>query len=491
MKLLEICRKSDIKCPKHLENLEVDGISSRSREIKENYVFVCLNGTKADGHNYIDAAVLNGACAVVIENENFLCENAILVDSTRVALAKMMNAFCDEPTKDLRFIGVTGTNGKTSVAAMLKNIFDEIKHPSEVIGTLNCSSFRNVPSDSTANFTTPDPEELFPLLRRMRDGGVKTVIMEASSHALKLQKLAPINFEIGIFTNLSEDHLDFHTCMEDYFNSKLHLFEKCKLGIINIDDEYGKRINSLASCEIKTCSMEQDADYFAKKIEFLGEVGTRYEIQYQDELFENFCKVPGHFMIMNSMQACACALELKIDKNYIKNAFENFYGVKGRLEKSEIFEGWGFAVFIDYAHTPDALFKVLNTVNSFKESNQRTVLVFGCGGDRERQKRSKMGEIATDNADLVIITSDNPRSEKPNLIINDILSGIVDKRNFLVIPDRKMAIEYVIATARKGDIIILAGKGHENYEINALGKIHFDEREILRELYKKYYEKEK
>ena len=491
MKLLEICKKAGIICPNHLENIEVEGISSRSNEIKKNYVFVCLEGTKLDGHNYIDAAILNGAVAIVIENEKFLCENAILVDSTRVALSKMMNAFCLEPTKDLRFIGITGTNGKTSVAAMLKNIFDEINYPSEVIGTLNCSSFSQVSGDSTANFTTPDPEELFPVLRRMRDGGVKMVIMEASSHALKLQKLAPIDFEIGIFTNLTEDHLDFHTCMEDYFNSKLQLFDKCKIGIINIDDDYGKRIVSLAPCKIKTCSMKQNADYFAKEVESFGEEGTRYRIQTKYNLFDNICNVPGYFMIMNSMQACACALELKIDENDIKRAFKNFCGVKGRLEKCEIFEGWGFTVFIDYAHTPDALLKALSTINSFKKSGQRTVLVFGCGGDREVQKRSIMGKIATENADFVIITSDNPRSENPNLIINDILSEIVDMDNFAVIPDRKKAIEYAIATARDGDIILLAGKGHENYEINAHGRFNFDEREILREMYKKYYEKEK
>ncbi|MBR2381963.1 MAG: UDP-N-acetylmuramoyl-L-alanyl-D-glutamate--2,6-diaminopimelate ligase [Clostridia bacterium] len=491
MKLLEICQRAGIKCPEHLEKTEVEGISSRSYEIKENYVFVCLNGTRADGHNYIDAAILNGAVAVVIENENFLCENAILVDNTRVALANMMNAFCLEPTKDLRFIGITGTNGKTSVAAMLKHIFDYTNHPSEVIGTLNCSSFSIVKGDPTANFTTPDPEELFPLLQRMRDGGIKTVIMEASSHALKLQKLAPINFEIGIFTNLSEDHLDFHFDMEDYFNSKLRLFEKCKLGIINVDDEYGKRIVALAPCQIKTCSAEQNADFVAKEIEIFGEDGTQYKIETQENIFENFCGVPGQFSVMNSMQACACALMLNIDKNDILRSFKSFRGVKGRLEKCGLFEGRGFAVFIDYAHTPDALLKVLITINSFKKAGQRTVLVFGCGGDREKQKRSLMGEIAVQNADFVIVTSDNPRSEKPNLIINDILLNIIDCDNFAVIPNRKNAIEYAIATARAGDIILLAGKGHENYEINALGRFHFDEREILEEMFKKYYEKEK
>ena len=491
MKLLEICEKAGIKCPQYLEEIEVEGISSRSYEIKENYVFVCLNGTRVDGHSFIDAALLNGACAVVIENDNFLCDVSIKVDSTREALAKMMNAFCGEPAKQLRFIGITGTNGKTSVAAMLKNIFDEIDHPSEVIGTLNCSSFSLLNDDSTANFTTPDPEELYPMLCRMSDAGVKTVIMEASSHALKLQKLAPIEFEIGIFTNLTEDHLDFHLNMEDYYNSKLCLFHKCKLGIINVDDEYGKRIAKIEPCKIKTCSLLQKADYYSKNVELFGDSGIRYKVKAQDDAIEIFCRVPGKFSIMNSMQASACAHLLNIDKNDIEKSFKSFWGVKGRLEKSELFEGGGFAVFIDYAHTPDALSKLLETFNEIKKAEQRLVLVFGCGGDREKQKRSIMGEIATANADFVIITSDNPRSENPNLIINDILSRIVDKSNFAVIPDRRCAIESAIATARRGDIIVLAGKGHENYEINSFGRIPFDERAVLQEIYDKYYEKEK
>lgn len=491
MKLLDICQKANIKCPKHLESIEIEGISSRSDEIKENYVFVCLVGTKVDGHSFIDAALLNGACAVIIENDNFSCERSILVDSTRVALAKMMNIFCGEPTKKLKFIGITGTNGKTSVAAMLRHILSKTNHPTEVIGTLNCSSFSQICDDSKSNFTTPDPEELYPMLQRIAVSGIEYVVMEASSHALKLQKLAPINFKIGIFTNLTEDHLDFHLNMEDYFNSKLQLFKKCELGIINIDDDYGKRILSLSPCKILTCSMEQIADFQAKDFENLGIYGTRYRIKAKNNSIDVFCRVPGKFSVLNSMQAIACASLLDIDKSDIERSFKSFSGVKGRLEKIELFEGRGLAVFIDYAHTPDALLKVLNTVNSFKKADQRTILIFGCGGDRERQKRSLMGKIATENADFVIITSDNPRSEDPNSIINDILSGIVDRNNFSVIPSRKSAIEYVIATARRGDIILLAGKGHENYEINSFGKIHFDEREILQEIYHKNYEKEK
>ena len=489
MKLLDICQKTEITCPNHLENIDILGITSNSQKVREGYIFVCLNGTKNDGHRYINDALLRGACAVIIEKEIFSCQCSILVGDTRATLAKMMNIFCGEPTKNLKFIAVTGTNGKTSVSAMIKNIFDKANIPCEVIGTIHNSSFLEKNDDLTANFTTPDPEELYPLLRRISGAGIKVVVMEASSHALKFKKLEPIEFEIGIFTNLTEDHLDFHLTMEDYFKSKLTLFDKCKRGIINIDDEYGKLILKTSSCAHSTCSLKQIANYRATEIDYQDERGVKYKTRTFEKEIDIFCKVPGEFSVINSMQAVACALEFGIDEYVIKNAFKTFGGVKGRLEKIEFFEGWGFAVFIDYAHTPDALQKILDTINGFKKPNQRVILLFGCGGDREKEKRKIMGEIATKNADFVVVTSDNPRSEQPNAIINEILVGMKNASNIAVIPNRKNAIEYAIATARKGDIILLAGKGHENYEINASGRVPFDEREILYELYKKYYER--
>ena len=490
MKLLDICQKTDINCPKHLENTDVLGITSNSERVREGYLFVCLEGTKTDGHRYINDALLNGAAAVVIEKESFSCQCSIFVDDTRSALAKMMNVFCDEPTKKLKFIAVTGTNGKTSVSVMIRNIFAKANIPCEVIGTLNQSSFLDKIDDLTANFTTPDPEELYPMLRRISGGGIKVVIMEASSHALKLKKLEPIEFEIGIFTNLTEDHLDFHLTVEDYFKSKLTLFDKCKRGIINIDDEYGKLILKASSCAHSTCSLKQIANYRACDIEYLGERGIKYKLKTFNKEIDVLCNIPGEFSVLNSMQAAACALEFGIDENTVRDALKNFDGVRGRLEKIDVFEGWGFAAFIDYAHTPDALQKLLDTVNGFKNPDQRVVLLFGCGGDREKQKRKIMGEIAVKNADFVIVTNDNPRSENPNTIINEILMGMTEANNFAVIPDRRNAIEYAIATARKGDIILLAGKGHENYEINESGRMPFDEREVLYGLYKKILRKE-
>lgn len=491
MKLQDICRKADINCPAHLENIEIAGITSDSKNVAKDYIFVCLLGTKTDGHHHIDNAIVNGASVVVVERKEYLSENAILVENTRVALSHLMNAFCGEPTKELRFIGITGTNGKTSTSVMIKNILDKNNTPCEVIGTLNCSSFSPNTDSSKTNFTTPDPEELYPMLRRISDAGIKTVVMETSSHALALDKLDPINFEIGIFTNLTEDHLDFHHTMEDYFKSKLRLFNKCRVGIINIDDEYGKKIIQLAPCKIKTCSMSGSADYLAENIKILGESGTEYTLKTKDDEISLACTVPGIFSVMNSMQASACALELEIDKNIVKRSVKSFNGVKGRLEKLEFLRGWGFAVFIDYAHTPDALSKLIATANSFKREGERVVLLFGCGGDREKEKRKIMGKIATESADFVIITSDNPRSENPNAIINDILCGVGEAKNYVVIPDRKNAIEYAVAMSREGDIILLAGKGHENYEINASGKHPFDEREVVRRAFDKYYGRRK
>ena len=489
MKLSDICQRIGVACPNNLKSIEVKGITSNSGVVSDGYIFVCLDGTKNDGHRYINDALLRGAAAVVIEKQDFSFERSILVGDTRAILAKMMNVFCGEPTKKLKFIAVTGTNGKTSVTVMIKNIFDKANIPCEVIGTLNNSSFLEKTDDSLANFTTPDPEELYPMLRRISDGGKQIVIMEASSHALKLKKLEPIEFEFGIFTNLTEDHLDFHLTMEDYFKSKLTLFDKCRRGIINIDDDYGKLILKSSSCDLTSCSIKQNADYFAKDIEFGGERGVKYKLKNKEKEIDIISNIPGEFSVYNSMQASICALEFGIDEYTVRNAFKNFDGVCGRLEKIDFFEGRGFAVFIDYAHTPDALQKLLDTVNGFKKSNQRMVLIFGCGGDREKEKRQTMGKIASENADFVIITSDNPRSEKPNLIINDILMGIKDKSNFVIIPKRKNAIEYAIATAKKGDITLLAGKGHENYEINARGRVPFDERKILYRLYKQYYER--
>ncbi len=484
MELRYICQRLDIKCPKSLENIEVEGITSNSKKVKRGYLFVCLSGGKNDGHHYIDEALMNGACAAVIENDAYLCQKAILVDSTRLFLAMAMNVFCDEPTAKMKFVGITGTNGKTSTASMLKNIFDEANISCEIIGTLNSSQYAEKCDDPTVNFTTPDPEILYPMLKRMADNGVKFVVMEASSHALFYEKLAPISFEIGIFTNLTEDHLDFHRSMEDYFKSKLKLFDACKLGIINTDDEYGKIIIN-KKYNTKTCSAFENADYYVKYVEKTID-GSKYTLIFKEKELKINCAVPGQFSIANSLYACACALELGIDEKIVQSAFDKFTSVEGRFEKFQAPCGLDLSVIIDYAHTPDALNKLLLEVNSFKREGQRTVLLFGCGGEREKEKRYLMGKIASQNADFVIITNDNPRSEDPSEIINEILLGFEGEKNFVVIPNRKIAIEFAIASHKAGDIVLLAGKGHEKYLIDKDGVHPFDERKILENAFKKY-----
>lgn len=485
MELRYICQKLDIKCSKSLENIEITGITSNSKKVENGYLFVCLSGGKKDGHHYIDEALMRGACAVVIEKNAYLSSNAILVDSTREFLSMAMNIFCGEPTEKMKFIGITGTNGKTSTASVLKSIFDEAGISAEVIGTLNSSRYSKKSDDPTVNFTTPDPEILYPMLKRMAEGGVKFVVMEASSHALFYEKLAPISFEIGIFTNLTEDHLDFHLSMEDYFKSKLKLFDQCKLGIINIDDEYGKRITDKKIYTIKNCSAFENADYCAKDVKKTFE-GSKYTIAFNEKELKITCAVPTQFSIANSLYACACALELGIDENIVQRAFEKFKGVEGRFEQVQVPKELDLTVYIDYAHTPDALEKLLCEINSLKNKWQRTVLLLGCGGEREKEKRSIMGKIASQNADFVIITNDNPRREDPNEIINDILLGFNGEKNFVIIPNRKTAIEFAVASHKQDDILLLAGKGHEKYIIDAEGVHQFDERKILKIAFEKY-----
>ena len=492
MTLLTLCEQIGAKCPRHLEEQEVRGITSSSKKVKDGYVFVCIEGTHIDGHLYIGEALERGALAVVVEKKEYLNGQAIFSPNSRKTLSYMLDAFYSFPSKKMKFIGVTGTNGKTSVSVMLKNILDSADIPCGLIGTVKCSSLgveiEKHPDNPLSNMTTPDPEELYPMLASMACDGVRYVIMEATSHALFLEKLAPIEFDVGIFTNLTQDHLDFHPSMDEYFKAKLKLFEQSRVGIVNIDDAFGEKIKELAPCTVKTCSARgKNCDYGAENIKNMSVSGVEYTLESADGSFPLYCSVPGTFSVMNSMQAAACAMEIGIDSKTVQRSFESFCGICGRLERVSFSEDVDFSVFIDYAHTPDALENLISSAKGFRAAGQRIVLLFGCGGDRDRGKRSKMGRIATDGADFVIITSDNSRSEDPESIIKEILTGVDKKDNFTVIPDRKAAIEYAIASSRAGDIILLAGKGHETYEINASGRHAFDERSIAADAVKKYY----
>lgn len=480
MRLYDICLRLGIEIPSKLKNTDISRVTSRSEDACQGSLFVCLKGTRDDGHRYIAKAFENGAEAVVIEDRGYIGERTLCVEDTRAALSRMMDLICGEPADKMRITGVTGTNGKTSVSAMIKNILDTADMPCGVIGTLTGARVGD------ASLTTPDPEELYPMLAYLLKSGVRDVVMEASSHALKLKKLEPISFDVGIFTNLTEDHLDFHGDMEDYFKSKFELFKRCRVGIINIDDEYGKCIAALAPCDIMTYSLRDGADIAVRSLRYLGADGSIVDISSPWGELKIRCRAPGEISVQNALASVGAALELGARISDVEEAFESFRGVCGRLERVELPEGCSFSVFIDYAHTPDALLKALRTINKIKDDGSRTILVFGCGGDREREKRSVMGDIAVSCADLVIVTADNSRSESTSAIINDILRGVGEKKNFIVSPSRKRAIEYAIATAERGDVILLAGKGHERYEINRNGRYPFDEREIVKQAYKIY-----
>ncbi len=515
MKLIELLRDTDIECEceknisdRLLDELEIFHMTSDSREVKEGSLFVCVQGFRSDGHSYIREAAEKGARAVVVQYgaeydmSIFRGANAPLrlkSRNTRRAIAFLWNNFYGRPSDKMKLIAVTGTNGKTSVTFMLRAIFSAAMIKTGLIGTVVCYSGDRRLSvrsgDECANMTTPDPGELYKMLAMMAEDGVETVLLEATSHALSLSKLDPLHFDAAVFTNLTPDHLDFHGSMENYLEAKKKLFSMADIAIINGDDRYGKEIAFAAEegrCRrVRLCSCRdgRQADYTAMNIKSMGEDGSEYILSSVFSVFKLKSPIPGHFTVINTLEAATAALEMGIEPGYIRDGLRHMSGVDGRLERIKLGATPGFSVFIDYAHTPDALENLLRAANGFGKKGSRIVLLFGCGGDRDRGKRAVMGEIASRLADFVVITSDNSRSEDPSDIISDITVGFNynARAHAVVIEDRKRAIEYVIENALTGDIILLAGKGHEEYEIDKNGRHPFSEKAIVKEAVRKYY----
>ncbi len=491
------------------DELEISGIFSDSRRVKADSLFVCIAGTKADGHEHIEEAAEKGASVILaekgapIDGKIFLRKDAPILlqtENTRKALAYLWNSWYLRPAEDLKLIAVTGTNGKTSVTHMLREIFDTALYKTGLIGTVKCYSGEKLVSirsdDENANMTTPDPKELYHMLSVMRDDGVKYVFIEATSHALALDKLAPLRFEAAVFTNLTPDHLDFHKSMENYLEAKKKLFHMADTAIINGDDAYGMAIYDEAEkggCKnIRLCTLDEHRrlDYTAMNIKGLGCDGVEYILSSVCSVFKIKSPIPGRFTVMNTLQAASCALALGIDCRSIQDALRHMRGIDGRFERIKLCSGADFSVFIDYAHTPDALENLLLTARDFRKKEQRIVLLFGCGGDRDRSKRCEMGRIASHLADFTVITSDNSRSEDPRDIISDITVGFdfsFAHAQAQIIVDRREAIYYAIENALKGDIILLVGKGHEEYEIDKDGKHPFSEKDIAREAAEIFY----
>jgi len=449
-----------------------------SRKAFAGCIFVCVAGHNNDGHDYIDDAIKKGAVVIVAEQVRDGCVGgaAILkIDNTRLVAARLYNAWYKKPSDRLKIVGVTGTNGKTSVSYMLESIFIEAGIPCAVIGTLGCRINGIETELCRTGLTTPDSSELYPLLAHLADIGIAYVFMEVSSHSLALSRVEGLDFEYGIFTNLTRDHLDFHGDMESYFEAKAKLFEHCRGKIINTDDPWGARLfRKYENCISCSRSTGNSVALLPKcDIE-----GIDYTLCFRNESHKIKSPVLGDFAVTNSLLAATLSLDAKIGAEDVTEGLSRFFGVEGRMER--ISTERGFDVIIDYAHTPDALERLLTSLHSFRRDGTRIILMFGCGGERDKGKRKQMAHIASRLSDFVIVTSDNPRDEDPDAIIADVMKGIDKEKPYAKIESREAAINYAVRIARKGDILVFAGKGHEKYQITAEGKLHFDEREIMR-----------
>jgi len=458
------------------EDVEVKELRYNSRKVEKGDVFCCVVGTFADGHKYAAQAVEAGAAALVVERQLELDVPQILVENTRVAMAEMAAAYYGNPADEMVMVGITGTNGKTSTSYMLKSVAERMGKKVGLIGTI-----RNMIGDIIIDTerTTPESVDLQRILRQMKDENVDVVIMEVSSHSLDQKRVHGISYDIGCFTNLTQDHLDYHKTFENYFSAKKLLFAQCKKAVINLDDSYAADMVAGMDIPVMSVGVREQADITASEIDITTR-GVQFDFNYRNVTSRFNVPIPGLFSVFNAMSAAGIALSLGWTLDSIKYGLEHMVSVSGRLEplptgKNE------FTVLLDYAHTPDALENLLKTVRGF--ATGRVVTLFGCGGDRDHAKRPIMGEIAGRFSDFAIVTSDNPRSENPMDIIASVEDGVKKSGcEYIIIENRRDAIEYALKNAKKNDVIILAGKGHENYqEING-GKQHFDEKEIVSEI---------
>ena len=453
-----------------MEDREVENITDNSEKCAEGSIFVCHKG----GEKYLSSALSKGAVLVIADKK--LSENCVVVEDTRKAYSLLCAEFFSHSYKKLRLIGVTGTNGKTTVSSMIYHILSCSGRKCALIGT---AGYLSCDEEREASLTTPDPFEMHRMFYEMTKCKTEFCIMECSSQGLVQERLHPLNFEVGIFTNLSADHLDYHGDMESYRNAKEKLFTLSEKSVINLDDDYAESMAEASNGKVITYSLSKDeADFTAKYIRF-SEGITDYVIVAREMIHRVRLQTPGNYNIYNSMAAMITAMECGISLEESANALKNFYGVKGRFEF--VPTNKDYKVIIDYAHTPDSLKQVLLSLSSFPKN--RIITLFGCGGNRDKSKRGEMGRIAAFYSDMVILTSDNPRDEKPSDIIDDIIEGVgITKTPVYIIENRRKAIEYALQKAQKNDIILLAGKGHETYQVTSEGKKPFDERKIVAEL---------
>lgn len=473
MKLSEILR--GIEVLGSYNDVEVADITQDSRLVKEGSLFVCVKGSVFDGHTVAKEMLDNGAAAVVVERDLGL-DNQIVVKNSRAVFSPICANFFGNPADKLKLIGLTGTNGKTTTTFLIKQILENVGKKVGLIGTVQNMIGEEI---YPAKYTTPDPYELQKLFSQMVKADCEYCVMEVSSQALAQGRVNGLRFAVGAFTNLTQDHLDYHKTWENYFESKRILFKNSDIAVTNADDQNGLEIiKELQFDKVVTYAVDKnDATYVAKNVKFKSN-GVEYEL-VGDMIGRCNCPIPGRFSVYNSLCAASCALALGIGFDDVLSAISKSNGVKGRIEV--VPTNRDFTIIIDYAHSPDGL---ENIITSLKEiAKGRVVTLFGCGGDRDKTKRPKMGKIAAELSDFCVVTSDNPRSENPSEIIKDILVGMEGITTpYKVVENRKEAIAYAIKNAQTDDIILLAGKGHETYQILPTGTIHFDEREAVAEI---------
>lgn len=458
-----------------LDDTEISFITDDTRKVVEGCIFVCVKGGSFDGHTAAAEMLEKGAAAVICERDLGLGDRQLIVENSRKAYGQLCSAWFGHPEKKMKMIGVTGTNGKTTITNVIKNILMSSGHKTGLVGTI-----RNEIGDEVLHTenTTPMAYELMELFDKMVKAGCEYVVMEVSSFGLVQNRIGSSWFDIAVFTNLTQDHLDYHKDMEDYYQAKKMLFDICDTAICNVDDDYGRRLFSEISCDKKSFSIKDNADYYADGIK-IKSTGSSFWFCQDDKSYLVNMNMPGAFNVSNITAAIAVCLNVGIPMDKILSAVGSYNGVKGRCEV--IPTGRDFTVICDYAHTPDAVENILRSVKEYTEG--RLICLFGCGGNRDAAKRPKMAAAAAKYADRLIVTSDNPRNEDPEQIIKEILTGLTDSSvPYDVVVDRREAIYHALKIAEKGDIIVLAGKGHEDYQILAgMKHIHFDEREIVAE----------
>jgi len=473
------------------DTIEVKQITADSREVKEGSLFICLSGAHVNGHTFVDKAVASGAVALLVSEPVSAPDHVavITVADTRVAMQECVPFFYDYPANKMRMIGVTGTNGKTTTTHIIGHILRAQGHKVGIIGTVH-----TLIGDTAypIHNTTPDVVDLQHILCQMVAEGVTHCIMEVSSHALALGRVAGVEYDTAVFTNLTQDHLDFHKTFENYLAAKCKLFEqvsapnqfkKNKGAVINIDDPYGEQVMAKNSAPLITYSTKGQGTLEGEKLTITSKTSS-YDVVYEGKEYPIHMKITGLFNVYNTLAAIGAALFEGVSMEAIVEALKNFTAVPGRFELVE--EGQDFAVVVDYAHTPDGLENILETAK--KIVDRQILVVFGCGGDRDATKRPIMGGIAAKYGDKIYVTSDNPRTEDPEQIVAQVAEGVKehlrDNSSYKVITDRREAIFEAIRDAQKGDVVIIAGKGHEDYQILKDKTIHFDDREVARDALK-------